>query len=149
MKNGFNIFLGTVITAVVAVMILGLSMAGTPGQERARQYDEQRINELQNMANAVDAYFQRMKRMPENLALLQNQREYYLPTIFDPRTQQPYEYRVTGAEAFELCATFETAMDEADPRMAKPYVEPYPGRFWQHGVGRVCFPLTVQKPFTP
>lgn len=149
MKHGFRIFQGVVVTTVVAVIILGLTMVGTPGQERARQYDEQRVNELQNMANAVDAYFGRMKKLPETLSVLQNQREYYLPTIIDPRTGQSYEYRVTGVEAFELCATFETAISETDPRPAKPYVEPYPGRFWQHGVGRVCFPLTVVKPPTP
>jgi len=61
-------------------------------------------------------------------------------------SRQPYGYAVTGAERFELCATFDRS-DAADPRPgpSSPYGdEPRPG-FWRHGAGRHCFALLLPR----
>lgn len=148
MKWGFRIFLGIVVLAVVAAIVGGLWTVGTPSQERARQYDQQRINELQSIANAIDQYWSRTNLLPTDLNVLVNRREYYLPSLLDPRTGQAYEYHPLGEKKYELCGVFEMTVDE-DPRLPKPYMDPYLQRFWHHQSGRVCFALEPQKQPVP
>ena len=145
---GFRIFLAIVVVAVVSAIVAGLWTVGSPSQERARQYDQQRMNELQQIANAIDQYWSRTGLLPADLNVLVSRRDYYLPSLVDPRTGRPYESRVAGEKTFELCAVFATVVAE-DPRLPKPYVEPYLQRFWQHGVGRTCFSLEPQKQPVP
>ena len=147
-KNlGSNIFVGIVVVAVSAVAIAGLVVAGTPSQERARQFDNRRINDLQQLSQAIDQFWTRNARLPETLADMQSRREYYVPSLQDPRSEQPYEYRVTAGKTYELCATFET--DASNASQQDPYARPYYAKggadFWTHGKGRVCYTIEAQN----
>ncbi len=141
---GFKVFLGLVIAAVVAAIVGGLLVAGTPSQERARQFDSRRINDIQQITNAIDQYWTRNKKLPGDLSEFANLRDYYVPTITDPRTGAAYEYRVIGDASYELCATFETdaTTDAAMKTYPQPYAVPVGSNFWRHGVGRTCFSPT-------
>ena len=44
---GPKIFVGVVVAVVAAAAIGGLIVAGAPSQERARQFDNRRISDLQ------------------------------------------------------------------------------------------------------
>ncbi len=59
------------------------------------------------------------------------------PSATDPLTGRPYEYRILGPSAYELCAEFERNTEEDNPR---------PADFWSHGPGRQCFQLEAKKP---
>jgi hypothetical protein len=54
----------------------------------------------------------------------------------DPETDEAYEYRVTGAETYELCANFGAASGPEDAIR------------WRHKPGRTCFDLTAPRPRT-
>lgn len=135
-----------VSVVMLAAVVAGLFVAGSPSQERARQYDQRRVSDLQTAANAIDQYWTRTKKLPESLEELTGKREYYVSSILDPRTGDPYGYRATGEKTYELCATFELE-DVADEALAKPR-SPYPypegTDFWRHGAGRVCFSFEAQ-----
>jgi hypothetical protein len=62
-------------------------------------------------------------------------------SIRDPGSDELYEYRKTGEGAFDLCASFGGAADDAADRYGSPRSE-----FWRHGAGRVCFPVEVTRP---
>lgn len=144
---GQKIFVGAVILAVAAAAVGGLFVAGAPSQERARQFDNRRINDLQQLTQAVDQYWTRNARLPEALADLQNRREYYIPSLLDPRTKESYEYIVTAGKNYELCAVFETdaSTEAAKAKYSQPYPMPGGVDFWAHGLGRVCFTIEAQN----
>lgn len=153
--SGLRLFVGAVILMVTATVGVGLYLAGSPSKERGRRFDEQRVNELQQIATAVDSAYYRDGRLPTALEQLSAAPEYgYVPSLVDPETGAPYEYRPTDGDTYELCATFETESQQTDqygrpkPVPTRPMMEaamPYPGyRDWTHGAGRHCFQLTVE-----
>lgn len=143
---GSKIFVGAIVVVVAAVAIGGLIVAGAPSQERARQFDSRRISDLQQFSQAIDQYWTRNAQLPQALTDMQNRREYYIPSLLDPRTQEPYEYRITAGKSYELCATFETdsSTDPAQTNYSQPYPVSGGVNFWAHGKGRVCFTIEAQ-----
>ncbi len=151
------------LIAVIAAIVGGFVIVGSPGKQRALRFDNQRTSDLQNVQWQVINYWQRKEAMPANLADTSDSISgYVIPN--DPETGQPYEYSVTGRTSFELCATF--ALPSQDTRgrgayygggMGGDYASdvPYPGPsqdIWKHGVGRTCFKKTIdpdQFPPTP
>lgn len=150
-----KLFVGAVTLMVTAVVVVGLYVAGSPAKERNRQLDEQRVNELQQIANAIDAAYDREARLPETLDELKAgaKEYYYVQSIVDPKTNEPYEYLVTGATTYDLCAVFDDVTQQRDQygRLAPaPAARPmetgavYPGyRDWTHGAGRHCYSIDV------
>lgn len=156
--SGMKLFAGAVTLMVAAVVVTGLFVAGSPAKERNRQLDEQRVNELQQIANAIDTTYDRDARLPSSLDELKAGAKefYYVSSIVDPKTGEHYEYIVTGDTTYDLCATFDDVTQQLDqfgrptpapapvskPMMAGEY---YPGyRDWTHGAGRHCYSIDVQ-----
>jgi hypothetical protein len=121
------------LLVVVAAVIAGLRLAGSPAQERARRLDRRRLDDLAAISRAIDVYHERHRRMPNALADLTNASGPEV-TIADPSTGQAYEYRVTEGKHYELCATFAGASRD------QGYAD-----LWAHGAGRQCFPLGVRE----
>ncbi len=141
---GFRVFVGTVITAVIVVVVSGLWLAGSPKEERARRFDMARLSSLQSISNAIDQYYNVNNVLPPDLETLAKAREtFYVDGITDPETQAPYEYVIRGTNVYDLCATFAT--DASDPaiKRAEPYGLPE-NRFWEHKAERTCFNITAR-----
>ncbi|KAA0206467.1 hypothetical protein EDM68_02120 [Candidatus Uhrbacteria bacterium] len=142
---GFRVFVGAVIVAVLAVLVAGLWLGGSPAQERARRLDSARVSDLQNVSNAIDQYYNTNNALPPDLDTLARAREtYFIGNVADPESGEPYEYVIRGANTYDLCATFAT--DNRDEDSVRPR-EPYPsweGRFWRHGPERTCFTITAR-----
>jgi len=132
---------------VLAAVIAGFMVIGSPFTARRSRLDAQRASDLQNIqAQAVD-YWQRTRSLPASLdALADSISGYTAPR--DPETAQSYEYRTTAALQFELCATFQTdtttRVGQA-PKPAQPYRGPYDASLenWAHGAARTCFSRTI------
>jgi hypothetical protein len=121
-------------TAVVAAIVTGLILIGSPTEERKRRLDEVRARDLAQLANVVDQYWKREGKLPASLMALATLPGAAFRSAADPLTSQAYSYRVVEASRYELCATFETA-DAGE----------YGDRFWAHGEGYKCFELDAQK----
>ena len=129
--------IGATLLVIVAV---GYSMylIGTPGEQRDRRLDDDRVWHLQNIARNIDTFLVLNGEMPSDLSELAGPR-YHVESIADPDTGAAYEYRVTAERDYELCALFAT--DSADRRGdARPFSE----SVWEHGEGRMCFELTAE-----
>jgi len=133
---GKSIFVASVVIIVVAVVVGGLILIGSPAQERMRRIDAQRVADLSAVASAVDLYWTRHKTLPPSLEDLSRERGGSV-RLLDPDTKQPYSYRRIGDNFYELCADF--ARDSADQS------DTLHKNFWAHGQGRQCFNLKVQE----
>jgi len=145
-KTSIPKILTIIVTVVVlASIIWGFFIVGTPWQQRARKMDEQRVNDLQTLQYQIIDYWNRKNSLPAGLALLQdNISGFSIPQ--DPETKFDYEYKVVENLKFELCANFKTS-DKDFPARGKDtmYNTPY-GAFqqnWEHETGRICFERTI------
>ncbi|MBX2863188.1 MAG: hypothetical protein KTR27_06495 [Leptolyngbyaceae cyanobacterium MAG.088] len=107
---------------------------GTPGQQRLIVSDQQRLEDLNAIANTL--YWQK-----------QDQNDYILPDELepeyrreDPITQEPYRYNKIDDAQYQLCANFAT--DSSTHKLANAN-----NRNWQHPQGPYCFELNIgQQP---
>ena len=126
-----------IASAAVALALIGsFALLDSPSQERVRRLDGQRVENLRMLASGVDLYWSRRGVLPEALDSLA-QEHGFAPQATDPLTGRPYEYRILGTSAYELCAEFERGVEEGPTP---------PGGFWSHGPGRHCFQLEAKKP---
>nr|MBP7163056.1 hypothetical protein [Candidatus Omnitrophota bacterium] len=85
----------------------------------------------------VDLYWTRHKRLPASLEELTAEPGTGAKRA-DPVTNQPYEYRTRGGNAYELCAAFDRESTSGQQHY-------YYRNFWAHGAGRQCFSLEAQE----
>lgn len=126
------------ITAVVIVfaIIAGLMLTGGPEVQRAKRMDEHRARDFGEIQRMIADYYQLNHKLPETLEVLTDAQARHATR--DPVTSQPYEYRKTNDDTFELCATFQ--IDTTKERRF-PYESPYGDAGNVHPVGRYCYAL--------
>jgi len=132
METAQRLFLGGVTLAVVAAVGVGLYLNGAPSELRLVRLDEQRVQDLRNLATAVDNYHERNALLPVELDQLDEADLWNMNRTSDPETREPYGYRVVDARSYDLCAVFHRASDEQEYDIALP-------DFWNHPAGRHCF----------
>jgi len=156
MPQRIRIFVYAVIAIVAAAVTAGFFVAGTPQEERLRQFDERRVNDLQSIQWQIVNYWQSKERLPENLGVLRDDIGGYVPPR-DPETGAEYDYAVNGPLTFTLCASFAlpsgsvNGKNYAVSRPVAPERVPTPASFdtWQHESGRACFERTIDKDLYP
>lgn len=130
-------FAGVATAAVIAAVVAGFWVLGTPGRQREIAADRKRVQDMTAIAQRLhEQYLAEAEtfKLPETLgaAELRN----------DPLTNQPYEYDRLGDRTFELCATFDT--DSSTHRLNDQDFNPDAER-WQHPEGRHCFEFDVTE----
>ena len=135
---------GGIVLAIVAAIVSGFFVAGSPQTERLRQLDEQRVGNLQYLQSEVVYYWQRKEALPNALADLEDAlRGVSIPR--DPDTDAPYEYAVKGEKTFELCTTFSLPSVAA----STAYPAGVPNEDWRHDAGKACFERVIDEDFFP
>ena len=136
---------------VLGSIVLGFVFVGSPATARARRFDQQRANDLQNTQYQIISYWQLKRTLPASLGEIRNDISGYIaPT--DPRTHAPYEYAIRSPLRFRLCATFEIDGLYPDPtkgRYAQPAMDFPGGANWDHSIGRTCFDRTIDPDLYP
>ncbi len=134
---------GAKYLAVVATVVIVLSVVAAilildpPEMQRKRRLDSRRVRDLTSISYSINSFWERKKSLPPDLTALE--KEPGLKIILrDPETGIPYDYQVTGSNAYRLCATF--SIDSSDE--SQEYNNP---RKWSHGAGKQCFDLTPPK----
>ncbi len=130
-------------TAIVAVgLIWGLSVVGSPLEERARKMDERRIDDLKGIAEELRRIAVRdrlesgpmlIQSLPKTLEEVVADARYNRPSIVDPETGEPYEYELLAEGKIRLCATFSRVRDERTEVT------------WNHPAGRSCFVIDLLR----
>lgn len=142
------------IVLVIAAIITGFIVVGSPTKQRNIRFDNQRTSDLQNIQWQIVNYWQQKEKLPATLADL-NDPLYgnMIPT--DPETKAVYEYSAKGPFSFELCSTFALAYEDTQGRgefgrgsyasidIAYPSVPGGLDNNWKHEAGRSCFERTI------
>ncbi|MDP3661625.1 MAG: DUF5671 domain-containing protein [bacterium] len=139
LRKGFII--GSLV-GVLAAIVWGFLVMGSPFTVRKLRIDERRVSDLQSIQWQVVNYWQQKSRFPKTLSELADPLSgYTVPT--DPETAQPYEFTLGARYAFTLCANFTLQSNAQTNSMTKPYPMPMSeGGFadnWEHSAGRACF----------
>lgn len=133
----------TVAFAVVAVaaVITGFVLSGSPGYQQKVVRDETRQQQLAQIQNSIQEYYNLKKALPDDIGQLNW--GYGSSGPLDPSSGAPYEYQKVAATAYKLCAVFESEAPEvlnSNPVKVMPLEY---GNIWSHPVGRYCFSLEV------
>ena len=128
--------------AVVAAIIGGLIVIGSPNEIRMRRFDERRASDLAAISNAISTYRLTHESVPQKLDDLQQLSQQGVGLRFSLKDPEglPYEYSVKDASSYELCAVFATATDEITGPTA------FRSIFEKHGLGRQCFNREARAP---
>jgi hypothetical protein len=132
--TGRQVLAGIVTLVVVAAVLTGVIILGSPSEERAKRLDLRRVSDLQGLQNAVDFYFAERAALPVSIEELSTQPGVRIGG--DPVTGAAYRYRPLDAEQFELCATFERP---SAPRVLTGV------DLWEHPAGDYCLTRKVTR----
>lgn len=136
---------------VLAAIITGFFIVGSPTTARLVELDQRKISDLQSIQYQVVNYWQAKEKLPATLNDLNDPiSSFKIP--LDPQNEEKgyiYEYNIKDATnlIFELCATFNK--EGADQyNQTRPISVAFPGKIgdsWYHSIGRVCFARTIDK----
>ena len=140
-------FGGTATAIALLTCVWGVVIVGSPGAARNLKLDDRRVQDLTRIESAIERFClgppevrkegppqALVKPLPATLGDLARAAVANRPSIADPSTGAAYEYQITGASSFELCATFSGARDDDDAPV------------WNHPAGRHCFKFDVLAP---
>ena len=136
----------TLSFVVLASIIAGFFIIGTPAEQRDRRFDERRVNDLQILQSQIVNYWTQKESLPQSLNGLEDSISGFVVPK-DPQNDASYEYNILSLVSFELCATFKTSTKDFSSTYKGStsfYMEeplPY-GSFqqnWDHEAERTCF----------
>ncbi len=142
-------FIYTVIVIVGIAIVAGFFMIGSPGQERARRFDAQRVQDLQTIQWQIGDFYHAKNRLPQTLSELNDSfRGIIIPK--DPENGNDYEYHVKVPTSFTLCTTFNLpSVQENINSLPKAVPDTFfvGDQTWNHGAELTCFDRTIDKDF--
>jgi hypothetical protein len=126
---------GTIV--VVGAVVASVWVTGSPSAQRAARLDARRVNDLDDIKDAIRRHVDDHGALPASLAALAREPGIHL-SIADPVTGTIYEFAVTGPRSYRLCASFST-----DTALQAPSDYLANDARWAHGIGRRCFERTA------
>src|SRR3989338_450111 len=141
------------IVLVGVSVVAGFWIAGSPAQQRAIRFDEQRVSDLSTIQYQIIDYWQRKKSLPQSTSdLTDSIGGFVIPK--DPESRTDYGYTVKGSLSFELCAIFATS--NSDGSLGKNRAVPMPAYYGgtessncAHGQCMTCFERTIDPDLYP
>lgn len=126
---------------VLAAVVGGFFLIGSPARQRSLNFDNRRVSDLQTIQNQIIFIWQQKGTLPKDLSELNDNISGFVASK-DPETGAAYEYNVTSNLSFQLCANF-NLQDRADS-INRPVPMIYPGPDnWSHPAGHACFDRTI------
>lgn len=153
-----RMFAAAAMIIVFGAVIAGFFIVGTPADARNRQFDQQKISDLQNIQWQIVNYWQRKESIPDKLDELEDPISSYSAPK-DRQTGLPYKYEKTGTLSYKICATFNLKSSD------RAYPNPYGGKgditvtnpsgytdapeFWKYEKGETCFSRAIDPKLYP
>lgn len=141
---------------IIGWIVAGFFIVGSPAQQRAMRFDEERVDDLSSIQAQILNYWLQKGELPESLDELSDSLYgYRAPT--DPDTGEVYPYQKTGLTDFELCATFATEQQTLDTGNIRSEAILYNSQIigdkamnlWNHQSGTVCFERSIDPELYP
>jgi hypothetical protein len=136
-----RIFWRIFATAILAGSIVwGFAILGSPRTQQLLKYDQQKLNDLQNLNSQVVNYYANRGVLPKAIEDVADG-NYYTDWV-DPQSKKPYQYEKTTASTYNLCAEFNKASEEKEQnRYSYIYFDGI--NSWEHPKGEYCFKQTI------
>ena len=142
MTNKIHVLFSIAMSIVViAAVVWGIMIAGSPQAARIKRFDQQRLEdlhtifrEIQSLCQDPDIKHELKRPLPATLDELAAQARNERINLTDPETGERYSYKVIDETTYELCATF-SVQRNSDL-----------GVFWNHPAGRHCFTVNALDP---
>ncbi len=98
------------LVLVIVAFIAAFFFVESPKTARARRLDQIVVNNIFNLESAVNSYYDRYKKLPDNLEAVRAGKDIYLDPsyLIDPETKQVIIYQKLNDKDFQFCATFRT-----------------------------------------
>jgi hypothetical protein len=125
---------------VLCVLVAGLVLVGSPGTERLRRIDAQRVEDLRSISTEITGYYRDHRSLPASLSAIATLPTSSVRRTNDPVTGSPYVYQIVDSTTYTLGATFATEDSTGAP--GAPYYGLGP-LFWRHPAGPCAYTLTV------
>ncbi len=133
---------------VLVTIVAGFFIMGTPGQVRLYRFDDQKIQDLQNIQYQITNFYQQKEKLPSSLSELNDPLSGNTVPM-DPQSGSVYTYEKTSELSFKLCANF-NAMTQTNSATARPVpINPSIAPIgmgeeqWSHTEGEQCFQRTI------
>jgi hypothetical protein len=137
--KGQGLLLGVVTAVVLAVVVSGFFLAGTPRQARRAALDQKRIEDISDFSDELYQAWKKHHEPPPSSLDEYMEAHPLADGLLDPVTKQPYGYRSLGDGKYEMCATFDAAVgDEGEF-----------GAPWAHPAGSFCFQFDARRSAQP
>jgi hypothetical protein len=147
-SEGLSKLIGGVVALVVLASIVGgFFIIGSPETQRLMRLDEQKVNDLSIIQQEVTTYWQQKQELPREISDLEDPLRGFIAPM-DTQYDESYRYEVTGPMNFRLCAMFNLESSESKSRTAYTYYGTPSGN-WQHEAGEVCFDRTIDPDLFP
>ncbi len=137
----------------LALIITTFGIIGSPLDQKAKQFDAQRLNDFSAIASTMDTYLYDKKELPKKLSDLKDNGTTSSQLSFtDPETKKEYAYTVVNTHSYQLCTDFSSDMvsDEVKNYSSGTYVDTYylnryaKDKNFKHKKGYDC--LTFEHP---
>ncbi|MCX6794876.1 MAG: DUF5671 domain-containing protein [Candidatus Falkowbacteria bacterium] len=122
-----KIFFFATLALVIAVFVAAWFFVESPKTARNRRLDQALVQNIYNIENAMNSYYDRNKKLPANLEEFKAGNDFYMnaSALVDPETKAPIAYNKISDKEFELCATFRTdSIAEAVKNSSTAYIGP-------------------------
>ena len=136
-KASHKVFAYAASLIMIAAVVGGFFLVGSPKEERARKFDDQRVQHLQLIQSEIINYWIKKAALPKTLGELDDPIR-GVAISKDPESGAEYIYEVVDKENFKLCATFNL------PIYAPENIY-YGNENWAHGTGQTCFDRKIDK----
>lgn len=140
-----QIFGGVAALLVLASLVSGFFIVGSPSTQRDLRFDQQRIGDLQNIQWQIVNYWQTKRALPQSLDDLNDSLSGFSSPV-DPETGEAYKYVRKEGLSFELCGTFKLENNEESLdgyRSKTPAVISGVEDSWAHEAGEYCFERVI------
>jgi len=143
-----RIFFWASLVIIMAAFIASWFFVESPMVTRAKRLDQNLVNNLTSVENAVNAYNEKYKKLPDNISQIENNNDIYLDphSLSDAETGAPIIYQKTSESTFQLCATFRTDNKSVNPKNNNTY---YSDPMKLHLAGYQCLPGQVWPKAAP
>lgn len=139
-------FAGGVAIVILASIVGGFFIIGSPMTARDMRFDDRKISDLSTIQSQITYFWQQKERLPQTLNELNDPLVGFTAPV-DPQTGEAYKYSVLAPTQFRLCATFNTSGGNQNERYSyAPYGQM---NMWIHGAGEECFDRTIDPELFP
>lgn len=141
-----KVWLFSAVVIILLSIVLGFVVIGSPKSQRLKNYDLEKINDIQQLQSSVVSFWQINGNLPQNLSEVAGQYGYF--DLNQPDSKKPYEYSIVSPNSFEVCADFNFDSKNNNPYSRSVIDTKYnytTPSDWSYKEGRSCFTYVINE----